>query len=90
VGAEQFAWKIIHVEGIHTQTWLNLISAGSATRNSSDIVDTLRPFVERSIRRNSGTRSRILELASGTGEHLRAYAKEWEQVEWVGSERDAR
>jgi hypothetical protein len=32
-------------------------------------------------------RPKIIELASGTGEHLAAYAIEWTGVDWVGSER---
>jgi hypothetical protein len=37
--------------------------------------------------RGHGVRPKILELASGTGEHLAAYAMEWTGVDWVGSER---
>ncbi|KAG7527262.1 hypothetical protein FFLO_07109 [Filobasidium floriforme] len=33
-------------------------------------------------------RPKILELASGTGEHLASYATEWDGVDWVGSERE--
>lgn len=37
-----------------------------------------------------GVRPKIIELASGTGEHLAAYAIEWTGVDWVGSERSSR
>lgn len=41
-------------------------------------------------RNGHGVRPKIIELASGTGDHLAAYAAEWDGVDWVGSERERR
>jgi hypothetical protein len=47
----------------------------------------LGPRENSTARRGNRSRPKILELASGTGEHLAAYAIEWTGVDWVGSER---
>jgi len=58
---------------------------GSGPQGSGSKEDsTARPL---ETRRGNRSRPKIIELASGTGEHLAAYAIEWTGVDWVGSER---
>jgi hypothetical protein len=58
---------------------------GSGPQGSGSKEDsTARPL---ETRRGNRSRPKIIELASGTGDHLAAYAIEWTGVDWVGSER---
>ncbi|KAJ9115162.1 hypothetical protein QFC24_007073 [Naganishia onofrii] len=69
--------------------------AGSASRNRDAILDALAPFLEQVVSSSKGGTSnkeegpeRVLEISSGSGEHVVAMSRRWPDVELWPSERN--
>ncbi|KAI5451889.1 hypothetical protein NCC49_001191 [Naganishia albida] len=60
---------------------------GSAARNRDAILDALAPYIEHDIG-NPDSRGRVLEISSGSGEHVAAMARRWPGIEFWPSERN--